>query len=313
MREAHRLHGLNVVSDVRIDAPSAPLHGGADVEILLADRREIPYAPPAGSMLRSFAVLGDGSWLAQGPTGYTLRISGWCDFEFDNELRAVGVHLSPDVDEGLATVLVPNLLAHILVLQGHSVLHASAVESSGGAVVFIGASGRGKSTVAALCCAAGANLVSDDVLRVEVGDEGAWCYRGSLELRLREQSAEIADTIDGATRWMTSDKRVGVRPPASAHERLPISAVVAPVCEHDETELEVVRLRGMDGVVELLQYPRTLGWLSAEPARRDLRVLTRLAEQVPVCRAHLPWGPPFQADLGGRLLAELDRQRSTSG
>lgn len=304
---AHLLHGLRVVSDVRIDAPSEPIQGAADVEIRWAEKREIPYAPPRGTLLRSLAEFGDGSWLTEDGTRYILRISGWCDFEFDRELRAVDVHLSPDVEEGLAIVLVPNLLSHILVLQGHSVLHASAVEVSDGAIAFVGASGMGKSTVAALCCASGASLVSDDVLRVEVRDGGLWCYRGSLELRLRQQAAEIARRINGANHWVTSDERLGVRPPASAREQLPIIAVVTPRCEHEEEKLEIVRLHGLEAALELIQYPRTLGWVDPEPASRDLKVLTQLASQVPVYRAHLPWGPPFQPDLGEKLLDELHR------
>jgi hypothetical protein len=303
------LHGLRVRSEVELDATLDAAAGPADVEIRWGPATRVPSEAPAGSLVRFRDVAGSITWLTLEGARYTLRTGSWCEFEFDRDLRAVEVRVPPDAEPGRASVLMPNFLAHLLVLAGHSVIHASAVELSGQAVAFVGDSGRGKSTVAALCCAAGARLVSDDVLRVEAGDRGsgAWCYRGSGELRLRAKAAALAHSIDGAATRETSDGRWAVRPPATAAERLPMGAVVTPFCEHEKEELRVVRVRGLKAVLELIQNPRTVGWVSQEPARRDLHVLTQLADQVPIYRAHLPWGPPFQPDLGARLLAELQR------
>jgi hypothetical protein len=301
------LHGLSVRSEVEIDAPTVAPGGAADIEIRWGSSRHIPNEAPAGSLLRTLEMGAFASWLAVEGGRYTLRTGGWCDFEFDRDLSAVDVHLPPGTDGGRASVLMANLLSNLLVLGGRSIIHASAIEFVGGAVAFVGDSGRGKSTVATLCCAAGARLVSDDVLRVEVENGDAWCYRGSLELRLRQNAAALAGDIDGAVCRTTSDGRVAVRPPASASDRLPMAAVVTPICEHQKQEIEVVRLRGLEAALELIRHPRTSGWLSPEPARRDLQVLTQLADRVPIYRAHLPWGPPFQPDLGARFLAELRR------
>lgn len=60
-----------------------------------------------------------------------------------------------------------------------------AEEVGGRAVAFIGSSGIGKTTLKALCCAAGARLVTDDVLRVEPRDGEGWCFHGTCTLRLR--------------------------------------------------------------------------------------------------------------------------------
>lgn len=157
-------------------------------------------------------------------------------------------------------------------LRGQSIIHPSAVEFSG---------------------------------QADTGERGPSGYRESVELRLRQAAAPLADLIDGALTRPTADGRLSVRPPASTAERLPMAAVVTPFCEHVRGELEVVRLRGLDAAVELLQYPRTLGWGSQEPVRRDLHVFAQLADQVPVYRAHVPWGPPFQPDIGARLLTEI--------
>ena len=71
-------------------------------------------------------------------------------------------------------------------------LHASAVAVDGIGLAFVGQSGRGKSTVAALMCVDGAELVTDDVLTVDPGPP-VRCQGGASELRLRAAAAHLAD------------------------------------------------------------------------------------------------------------------------
>ena len=200
MTNAYRMHGLCIGSEVPLDA--APAEGEPEVVVRWAERRPISDEPALGSLLAALELPGGASSLTRGPSGYTLRINGLCDFEISSDLRAVAVHLSPAASEEAASLLAGNALAMLLALRGHCMLHASAVSVDPRAVAFVGAAGMGKSTVAALCCAAGASLITDDALRVEQDGEDAWCYRGSLELRLRAPAAELAQRAGGAgSRW----------------------------------------------------------------------------------------------------------------
>jgi hypothetical protein len=61
------------------------------------------------------------------------------------------------------------VFALLLHQRGQFVLHASAVESAGGAVVFAGRSGWGKSTLAAALHARGCGMLSDDVTAISLG------------------------------------------------------------------------------------------------------------------------------------------------
>ncbi|MCP9485219.1 MAG: hypothetical protein MSC30_05135 [Gaiellaceae bacterium MAG52_C11] len=63
-------------------------------------------------------------------------------------------------------------------LQGLEVLHASAVGIGGRAVAFTAASGTGKSSLAAHLVAAGATFLTDDVLALEPGPDGALAHPG---------------------------------------------------------------------------------------------------------------------------------------
>src|SRR5439155_24182481 len=57
-------------------------------------------------------------------------------------------------------------------------------------ISFVGAPGMGKSTLAALLCASGADLVTDDVLRLSPDGAALRCCFGPAEIRLRSNAAE---------------------------------------------------------------------------------------------------------------------------
>jgi hypothetical protein len=301
------LHGLRVHSELPIPAPTLAADC-TDVEVCWGERRPIPDEMPAGRLL-GLRKGGDGAWsVVLTDRGHTLRAHGLCDFEMDLRLRQVTVHLATDASREWAQLLLGSALSTLLSLRGHSVLHASAVQTDLGVVAFVGGSGRGKTTLAALCCAAGAALVSDDVLRVESSDGRAWCFSGSRELRLRPAAAELAGILDSG-REHTVDGRVGVRPRWGGTGRLPLVAVVAPACVHGGDRLQIERRRGRQAVMELISHPHATGWADAESARRDFSVLTGLTTSVPVYRAQVPWGPPFSPAWATSLLeAVLSRQ-----
>ncbi|MBO9712353.1 MAG: hypothetical protein J7495_05510 [Sphingomonas sp.] len=71
-------------------------------------------------------------------------------------------------------------------------LHASTVEVDGEAVAFTGASGVGKSTLAAAFQRRGHRLLGDDVAPVQVNGEQALILPGIRRVRLWEDSAQAA-------------------------------------------------------------------------------------------------------------------------
>jgi hypothetical protein len=297
------LHGLRVSSKLRLDAPTvdSPAH---DLTISIGVRRVIPDAVPGPQLLARLDLPGGSSSLAAANGGFVLRIHGQCDFEIASQLDRVEVHESPDAHSEFATLMGGTLLATVLTLNGASVLHASAVEASGVAIAFVAGAGMGKTTVAALACAAGARLVTDDVLRVESAEGRGWCFSGSRELRLRAGSAALANALSQAAPRSTLDKRYAVRPAATASARLPIGAIVAPSFGSGEERLRVERIRGRQAVQELVRFPRTLGWTDGEVTRRDFGVLAALAQQVPVYRATLP--QQLEPEVAKALLSAVD-------
>lgn len=72
------------------------------------------------------------------------------------------------------------ILSTSLVPQGEEPLHATVVTLGGKAIGLLGDSGAGKSTLAAFLVSQGAELITDDMLRLTFADECALAHRGPL-------------------------------------------------------------------------------------------------------------------------------------
>ena len=236
---------------------------------------------------------------------YVLRIHGICDFVVERSLAAVECVPIADADpdrEVLALLVRGGLLAFVLGLGGTCVLHASVVETDEGSVAFVGASGMGKSTLAALACRDGARFVSDDLLRLDGDSKPGWVGCSS-ELRLRPGAAPMATGQDWSGRD-TVDERLALRPPGPKEATGKIAAVVIPAPSRTEPGLSVDRVDPLEAIFVLSSFPR-MAWTAPSIVAGQFEGITRLADAVPVYFARVPWGPPFADGLGTELLAEV--------
>ena len=303
-----RLHGVAVRSALALTREVAD--GPADLELLVGPPVEVGGEPPEGERLVSF-VLGDTPVYsaARRDEVLVLRVHGFCEFELDAALgRAV---CRPDASAGLGAVsLVARgaFLAFWLGLRGDCVLHASAVEHRGSAVVFLGGSGMGKSTLAGWACSAGARFISDDLLRLGLADGPRWVGR-SPELRLRPSAGDLV--VPHRRRWAvgaSDDGRITALPPVAPAEDGPIDAVVVPAPSRTATGVSVTRLDPLEAALWISRFPRLEGWRLPAAVEVQLEGATRLADQVPVYLATVPWGPPFYADTVQSLLELVSPQ-----
>ena len=90
-------------------------------------------------------------------------------FYIPAEGTGVDVFADMPCDESLlAFTLIGEVSIFLLQRQGNPTLHASAVATDEGAIVFIGPAGQGKSTIAASCLRRGLPLITDDHLPISV-------------------------------------------------------------------------------------------------------------------------------------------------
>jgi hypothetical protein len=241
------------------------------------------------------AAAGDGGRL-------TLRVPGLCDFLIDRPEATVECRLDPSADPRLVALLVSGLLvAFLLTLDGHCVLHASAVEIDGAGLAFAGPSGAGKSTLAALMCAGGGRLFTDDVLRLRMTPP-VECIGGSPRIRLRPGAAWALDHFATPPAGdPTVDDRLGVTPPGSRLDCVPLSAIVLPRLSREAKAIELRPVRAAASVARLAAVARVVGWTDPEVVRTQFRALADVAAQVRVVEVTVPWRPPSPAAIVGAL------------
>jgi predicted kinase len=199
------------------------------------------------------------------------------------------------------------VLCHLIVAGGDAVLHAAAVETAGGVLAIAGLSGAGKTTLAGLLCASGAELVTDDALRIDLSEpDRPRCHTGTDILRLRQQAAELATTIPGPVATDTADGRIGLRRSVQRSSTLDLEAILLPSPSRDTEELTVARVGERDALHALLRCPRIGGWVEPDPVASHLDAAAKIVKAVAVYRATVPWGPPFKRGLGDELLAALE-------
>ena len=185
-----------------------------------------------------------------------------------------------NVVEKLRTGVVPLLLAH---MRGAIPLHASAVSLGGRAVAFVGASGHGKSTLAAtLCDMHGASLLGDDGVVIE-------------------RSGDHFDVVAlGECHWLDADAaRALGRPDDFGKDKVPLEplrtdvaraplAMIAHLGFLDRKTPRLVPVLGLDAVTGLLAQLTRFVIDDPEVARHDLAALADLVDRTRIFRLERP-------------------------
>jgi hypothetical protein len=132
-------------------------------------------------------------------SGYLLRFPELADFEVSADGRVVSSWPFPGIsDETIRHIYLNQVLPLALSRQGKRVFHASAVDAPSGALVFLGESGRGKSTLAASFALAGYRFLTDDALLLEPQPGGYAVEPSHPSIRLWDDSRDelVGDEAD---------------------------------------------------------------------------------------------------------------------
>jgi len=124
--------------------------------------------------------------------GYLLRFPDLADFKVSGNGLTVCCIPTPNIESETSQHLYLNqVLPLALSKRGKLVFHASAVEVGDSAVVFVGESGRGKSTLAASFATNGFRFLTDDGLVVEAGKDSYLVFPSHPSIRLWQDSEEV--------------------------------------------------------------------------------------------------------------------------
>ncbi len=204
---------------------------------------------------------------------------------------AVG-HEHADVED-TATYLLGPVLGYLLRLRGVTSLHASAVVIDDRAVVFVGPSEAGKSSLAAAFARRGLPVLADDVVALEARGPVFLAQPAYPRVRLWEDSARSLFGDEDLPRITPSwEKRyLDLNQPGMtfARESVEVGAVYLlgeRVPGADEARIERVPPR--EALVALVAETCAARLLDRRMRQREFDLLGRLVEQVPVRRLSAP-------------------------
>jgi hypothetical protein len=281
------------VPDLDIHCKASPESGASVVEVHLPPRdlTRVPTSLPA-------AVPDETPALA-------IVYDDGVRFEIDGAARTIWCSWPPTSTlEDVATYLLGPILALVLRLRGTVCLHGSAAIVDGGAVLFVGAAGSGKSTTAAALAQAGCSVIADDVAALDMIDGGFAVRPAYPALRLWPDAvASLYGSADAmpllTPNWDKRKLDLTARDMDFPSRPVPITTIyLLGPCSDGHGEVKRVA-PGRETLLNLVanSYPSTL--LDARLRAEELTVLAQLAASVPVYTLSLP-------DDVTRIAASLD-------
>jgi hypothetical protein len=182
------VYGIALHSEIRLSLPKLKTPGYAEIEL----RSQTVDA--LGEIIAGVELQGQSGWhkwahLNNGST--YVRWNGLGEFWVSADGRQILCGRPPRASmESFEVYLLGQALSCALVNQGFEPLHGTAIIDQGEAIVFLGDSKFGKSTLAASFVAAGYPLLTDDLLLLHAKGRNLEAYPGPPRLKLFPKTAK---------------------------------------------------------------------------------------------------------------------------
>lgn len=246
------------------------------------DRGRFPASAEAGADRRSLSAGADG-WTLR----YDNRGGDWMAYGYRARDRylSVSASLPWEICAGPIAGVVCGVL---LGLEGRTLLHGAALKLGHSAFALIGASGHGKSTLAAALVREGAALLTEDLL-VSAPSPGGWIVEpGGPSLHLLEDSYAALGEPSGAAAPKVRDGKFAIDVPAAGAGQEPLAAIYVLDPPGADTEARFNRLTRARALMRVLDHLYGAPWIRPR-SEGDLRFCSDLVAQVPVYALSRPW------------------------
>lgn len=214
----------------------------------------------------------------------------------------------PNASDGaLRVFLLGSAFGALLYQRGSWPLHGSAIATERGAVLFVGASGNGKSTLAGVFHQRGFQVLADDVCAITVNDGGvALLWPAYPRLKLQADAAAALgsgpDELDGCRN--TFDK-YELRLKRFSLDPVPVRAVYA-LHAAPQGEIGLELLKGFEIFQELTTNTYRLHFLSGmQLTQQHFQQVQTLARQARVVRVTRPDGAFLLKELADLIEKDL--------
>jgi hypothetical protein len=306
MNPVYSVYGLRIQSDLALPelTPWNPHPAGGEA---IPQATDYDVRVRFGSVPRSLEGGTDAGVLWQrSPGKYLLSIDGVARF-----LITAGQEVTIDADPGateddLRAFLLGSVCGVLLHTCGLLPLHASSIATSHGALVFMGRSGGGKSTLLSALLERGHTMIADDVTAVMHGSDGAsLAYPGYPRVRLWDSALRAM----GATPERLRRVRPSVQKYLLPTDRIAATPTsIAALFELVETNEDVIRVEELTPAEQLARctrYVRATRLFPDAAVQRlrfeGLTAILRTARLRRVLRPAHPFQPHALADVIERL------------
>ena len=176
-------YGLNISSDIAIPEFSAADFTGSDLTIQIDRSQQV-------SDLIDAEIIEQAASIQLTREKSTIYVRGTGVYIIENGNRVVIVPEPDSLELIIRFYLVGTIMGVVLYQRNSLVLHASAVNINGEAVVFLGVSGEGKSSTAATFVTHGHSIITDDVAPIDLTTEPVTIHPGFPQVKVGQEIAE---------------------------------------------------------------------------------------------------------------------------
>lgn len=292
-RHRYLVYGLVIESELPLTSvhETAGSDGCADITLLAGSpdyfRAIVPGGARAPDDWIEHAVLDDGSVYMKASDVFEANISA--------NGRAAVCRMLGDVEQrAFEANLLNFVVSASLTLRGEETLHATVLDMEGRAVGLLGQSGAGKSTLAAYLISRGADLITDDMLRVSFAGDAILAYPGPYRLKLLDQPAIgfLPEAVaDGHFNALSG--KIMVRPlrePRRHRAPLRLAALFHLGDPYDDavTDVSSARLNGLELARALMSSAMDARYEGSGRMEHQMRFVARVANLLPVHALRYP-------------------------
>ncbi|MSP75448.1 MAG: hypothetical protein EXR12_04870 [Rhodospirillaceae bacterium] len=306
-RHRYRVYGLVIESELRLTSVEEVADGDGEPAVTLGFASPDYFrtiAPSRAVDPRDWvqhAVLDDGSVYMKADGAFETLISA--------DGRTVTCGRLGDIDQrSFEANLLNFVMSASLTLQGEETLHSTVLDIDGRAVGLLGLSGAGKSTLAAFLISRGADLITDDMLRMKFAGGSLLAYAGPYRLKLLDEPG--TGFLPGAVAdgyFNSLSGKVMIQPRAAVPRRrepTPLAALFHLDHPDDQPAVGAVTCARLGGV-ELARViiSSTMDTRYARPDRltRQIEFAARVAEALPVYELRYPRSVEAMDDVAAEI------------
>ncbi len=238
-----------------------------------------------------------------------LSFADGATFYVDAAARRIDGAFRPPLtfDDALVYLVGPALGAALRLLR-RSVLHASAVEVDGRALLVMGEAGAGKSTMTAALVDRGCPLVTEDVSALDVEGGSPRVLRGGTRVKLWPESVRalrgrddalpllVPDSVDWHKRFLDCSGHM------CREDALPIAAILSLERGGADEAPHLTPVTGHDKLLALLANGYAARMVRPDDRAAELARLTSIAQHVPLFR--MSYADSFAALDGAAAAAQ---------